>query len=204
MTNVGVRGFKEKGNTMPKSYGRNERIGASLRREAARILASEIKDPRVKLATVTEVNVAPDLRNATIFVSFLDDDDKTVKEAMQVLKKASGYVRSTMAARLKMRYMPNIEFEFDSLVKDGMKLDALIAKGLGPKDEEGRLADVTDDDYADEDAEIDSDDADNDSDEYDASDDDDTDTAEDGDASAEDVETLAAQENNSAKDKADK
>ncbi|WP_317383558.1 30S ribosome-binding factor RbfA [Anaerobiospirillum succiniciproducens] len=131
---------------MPKSYGRNERIAASLRREAARILASEIKDPRVKLATVTEVNVAPDLRNATIFVSFLDDDETTVKEAMQVLNKAAGFVRSTMAARLKMRYMPNIEFEFDSLVKDSMKLDALIAKGLGPKDEEARMSDVDYDD----------------------------------------------------------
>ena len=138
---------------MPKSYGRNERIAASLRREAARILASEIKDPRVKLATVTEVNVAPDLRNATIFVSFLDDDETTVKEAMQVLNKASGFVRSTMAARLKMRYMPNIEFEFDSLVKDSMKLDALIAKGLGPKDDEARMSDVdydNEDDYEDE------------------------------------------------------
>lgn len=138
---------------MPKSYGRNERIAASLRREAARILASEIKDPRVKLATVTEVNVAPDLRNATIFVSFLDDDEITVKEAMQVLNKAAGFVRSTMAARLKMRYMPNIEFEFDSLVKDSMKLDALIAKGLGPKDDEARMSDVdydNEEDYEDE------------------------------------------------------
>ena len=54
---------------------------------------------------------------------------------MQVLDKASGFVRSTMASRLKMRYMPNIKFEFDSLVKESMKLDALIAKGLGSNDE---------------------------------------------------------------------
>ena len=124
---------------MPKSYGRNERIAASLRREAARILSTEIKDPRVSLATVTEVNVAPDLRNATIFVSFIDDDETKVKEAMQVLDKASGFVRSTMASRLKMRYMPNIKFEFDSLVKESMKLDALIAKGLGSSDEQLNL-----------------------------------------------------------------
>ena len=124
---------------MPKSYGRNERIAASLRREAARILSTEIKDPRVSLATVTEVNVAPDLRNATIFVSFIDDDETKVKEAMQVLDKASGFVRSTMASRLKMRYMPNIKFEFDSLVKESMKLDALIAKGLGSSEEQLNL-----------------------------------------------------------------
>lgn len=119
---------------MPKSYGRNERIAASLRREAAQVLASEIKDPRVKLATVTEVDVSPDLRNATIFVSFLDDDDAKIKEAMQALAKASGFVRTTLANRLKMRYMPNITFQYDNLVREGIRLDALIAKGLGPKE----------------------------------------------------------------------
>ena len=130
---------------MPKSYGRNERIAAELRREAAQILASEIKDPRVSLATVTEVNVAPDLRNATIFVSFLVDDEAKVKEAMKALNKAAGFVRSTLASRLKLRYMPNIHFEFDRLVKDSMRLDALIAKGLGQERTEGTLASVTND-----------------------------------------------------------
>ena len=70
---------------MPKSYGRKNRrfLAASLRREAARN-PSEIKYSASQLATVTEAYVAPDLRNATIFVSFLDDDETTVKEAMQV------------------------------------------------------------------------------------------------------------------------
>lgn len=119
---------------MPKSYGRNERIAASLRREAAQIISNEIKDPRVNMATVTEVNVAPDLRNATIYVSFMDDDDAKVEEAIKVLNRATGFIRTTIASRLKMRYMPNLTFEFDSLVKESMRLDALIAKGLGPKE----------------------------------------------------------------------
>lgn len=122
---------------MPKSYGRNERIAASLRREAAHIISSEIKDPRVSLATVTEVNVSPDLRNATIYVSFLSDDEQKVSEAVQVLNKANGFVRSRLAARLKMRYMPAIHFEFDSLITKSMHLDALIAKGLGDNRGEG-------------------------------------------------------------------
>ncbi len=134
---------------MPKSYGRNERIAAELRREAAHILSAEIKDPRVNLATVTEVNVAPDLRNATIFVSFLVDDEAKVKEAMKALNKAAGFVRSTLAGRIKLRYMPNIHFEYDRLVKDSMRLDALIAKGLGQKRTEGTLADRTEGTLAD-------------------------------------------------------
>lgn len=119
---------------MPKNYGRNERVSAAISREAAHIISSEIKDPRVSLATVTEVNVSPDLRNATIYVSFLNDDEEKVQEAIKVLEKATGFVRSTLASRLKMRYMPNIRFEYDRLLKDSMKLDALIAKGLGSKE----------------------------------------------------------------------
>ena len=86
---------------MPKSYGRNERIAASLRREAARILASEINISRVKLATVTEVNVAPDL--LCYHLRLLDDDETTVKEAMQVLNKAAACVQPWQHA-LKMLY----------------------------------------------------------------------------------------------------
>lgn len=131
---------------MAKSYGRNERIASSLLREASRILATEIKDPRIQMATVTEVRVAPDLRNATIFVSFIDDSEDKVSEAMQVLDKARGYIRSTMASRLKMRYMPKITFSFDTLIKESMRIDALIARGLGDSDEPGLRVDEDYDD----------------------------------------------------------
>ena len=53
---------------MAKSYGRNERVAAAIRREIADILQHELKDPRVKNATVTEVDVSPDLRNARIYI----------------------------------------------------------------------------------------------------------------------------------------
>lgn len=49
---------------MPRSYGRNERVAAAVRRELADVLQNELHDPRVKNATITEVDVSPDLRNA--------------------------------------------------------------------------------------------------------------------------------------------
>lgn len=118
---------------MPKSYGRNERVAASLRREAAHIVQFEIKDPRVTRATVTEVSLSPDLRNARIYVSVLSDDKEVIKSAMEGLKSAAGFVRSTLAGRLKLRYMPSVEFVFDSLLSESMRLDALIKSGLNPE-----------------------------------------------------------------------
>ena len=53
---------------------------------------------------------------------------------MEGLNKAKGFIRSELASRLKLRYMPEIHFIFDSLLSESMKLDALIAKGLGPKE----------------------------------------------------------------------
>ena len=55
---------------MPRSYGRNERVASAIRKELADILQNELKDPRVHDATVTDVDVSPDLRNARIYISF--------------------------------------------------------------------------------------------------------------------------------------
>jgi ribosome-binding factor A len=115
---------------MPKSYGRNERVAAAILREMAEILQRELKDPRVNGATVTEVRVSDDLRNATAYISFLTDDEGEVKQAMEALKKAKGFIRSTIAGRLNLRYMPDLVLKRDTLIKDSMKLDALIRKGL--------------------------------------------------------------------------
>ncbi len=117
---------------MPNAYGRRDRVAALMLQETAKILQQELKDPRVRMATVTEVSVSPDLKNARIFVSFLQDDKAAVDAAMQGLNSAAGFIRSTLARRLKLRYMPQISFAFDSLQTDAMKLDALIKSGIGP------------------------------------------------------------------------
>ncbi len=116
---------------MPKNYGRNERVAALMLQETARILQHELKDPRVRSATVTEVTVSPDLRNAKIYVSSLLDNPEAAADLTAGLQSAAGFIRSTLASRLKLRYMPALTFEYDRLQTDAMKLDALIAQGLG-------------------------------------------------------------------------
>ena len=115
---------------MPRSYGRNERVASAVRRELSDILQNELKDPRVRNATVTEVNVSPDLRNARVYISFLTDSKEEVDEAMKTLKKAKGFLRSTLAGRLNLRYMPDLDLRYDELLTKSMELEALIAKGL--------------------------------------------------------------------------
>ena len=113
-----------------KSSGRNERVAAAIRREAAQLLQQEIKDPRLTGATVTEVEVSGDLRNARIFVSFLRDDEEFRARALEGLKSITGFMRAQLASRLKLRYIPELTLCLDTLVSDSMHLDALIQKGL--------------------------------------------------------------------------
>ncbi len=116
---------------MPKkSYGRNERVASEIARELAVLLQQEVKDPRVKKATITEVNVSPDLKNARVYISFLTDNKEEIAEAMDGLKSAQGFLRSQLASRMKLRYTPALDLRYDSLQTDAMKLDALIKKGL--------------------------------------------------------------------------
>ena len=94
---------------MPRSYGRNERVAAAVRRELADVLQHELKDPRVKNATITEVDVSPDLRNARVYISFLTDKQDEIKAAMQSVKNAKGYIRTQHASRLNLHYMNNLD-----------------------------------------------------------------------------------------------
>ena len=82
---------------MPRSYGRNERVAAAILREIADVLHNELKDPRVKNATVTEVKVTSDLRNARIYISFLTDSQEEIDKAMEGLNSSKGFIRSTLA-----------------------------------------------------------------------------------------------------------
>ena len=115
---------------MPRSYGRNERVATAVLRELADVLHNELKDPRVKNATITEVDVSPDLKNARVYISFLTDNKEEIEAAMKGLKSAKGFLRSAVAKRLNLRYMPDLDLRYDSLLTESMRLDALSKKGL--------------------------------------------------------------------------
>ena len=127
---------------MPRSYGRNERVATAVLRELADVLHNELKDPRVKNATITEVDVSPDLKNARVYISFLTDNKEEIEAAMKGLKSAKGFLRSAVAKRLNLRYMPDLDLRYDSLLTESMRLDALIKKGLNKLNQFGMIEQV--------------------------------------------------------------
>ncbi len=95
-----------------KTYRRVDRVRQLIHEEISRILQLEIKDPRVTLVTVTDVNLTVDLRDAKVFVASLD---KTVdrEDLLEGLKRATGFIRGELGRRLKLKYIPHIEFIVD-------------------------------------------------------------------------------------------
>jgi ribosome-binding factor A len=116
---------------------RPERLAEQIRMDAASILQSELKDPRLPLLTCTRVTVANDLKSAKLYVSVLGDEGQR-QRAMKVLEGATGYVRRLLAERLGLRSAPEIRFVFDPSVEYGIRLEELLQSEkdrLPPADE---------------------------------------------------------------------
>ncbi len=104
---------------------RPERLAEQIRMDAALILQSQLKDPRLPLVTCTRVSVTNDLKSAKLYVSVLGDEAQKAR-TMKVLEGATGYVRRLLAERLGLRSAPEIRFVFDPSIEYGIRLEELL------------------------------------------------------------------------------
>jgi ribosome-binding factor A len=114
---------------MPKDYPRSRRIAEQIQRELSEVIRLELKDPRVGMITITDVEVSQDYSHAKVFFTTLGDADK-VKETTAGLARAAGFLRSQLAHRLKLRIVPQLQFKYDESVERGMRLSRLIDEAV--------------------------------------------------------------------------
>jgi ribosome-binding factor A len=114
---------------MPKEFPRSRRVADQIQRELAEIIRLELKDPRVGLATITAVEVTSDLEHAKIFVTSLGPESD--HEALLAgLRRATGFLRSQLSHRMKLRIVPALVFAYDTSVEQGMHLSQLIDQAI--------------------------------------------------------------------------
>ncbi|RUM92104.1 MAG: 30S ribosome-binding factor RbfA [Thermodesulfatator sp.] len=110
------------------AFSRSERVADLLKEEVARMLLSEVKDPRVQgLVTVISVKVTKDLRHANFSVSVIGGL-KEERAAIKGLDKASGFIRRSLGKRLRMRRIPELHFRLDETLKAQEKIEGLLRK----------------------------------------------------------------------------
>ncbi|SNS35878.1 ribosome-binding factor A [Noviherbaspirillum humi] len=106
--------------------GRGLRVADQIQRDLSEIIAFELKDPRVGMITITEVQVTPDYAHAKIFFTTLNDSEEAVQNAITGLHKASGFLRGQLGRRLTIHMIPELHFVHDRSTARGMELSRLI------------------------------------------------------------------------------
>ncbi len=104
---------------------RPTRVAELLQSEIADLLLRQLKDPRLSMATISRVDVSPDLREARVYVSRVGDENEQ-KEAMEGFARAVGFIRSQLGKRVRLRYTPNLTFILDTAIADGVRISRLL------------------------------------------------------------------------------
>lgn len=122
---------------MPKY--RRSRINDSVAQEISLILR-DVKDPRVSesMLTITGANVSADLKYARVFFSLYGGD---LKETMQGLHSAAGFIRTQLARRLNLRITPELTFQHDDSVSHGAHIAELLHELDIPSDDDEETGD---------------------------------------------------------------
>ena len=116
------------------------RVGDFIRDEISNIVKTEVRDPRVtKHLTINDVVVSKDLSHADIYVSSFEYESGINEEGIiDVLNKASGFFRTKLSKRHTMRSTPKLKFHYDTLTKDGLRLEGKIIEARS-KDKKGNI-----------------------------------------------------------------
>lgn len=122
---------------MAKDFSRTDRVGQQYQREIAMILQREIKDPRVSMVTVSDIEVSRDLAYAKVFVTFFNDEEDYVKTALKVLNDAAGFIRSLLGKRVRARIMPELRFVHDPSLNEGIRMSRLVDEAIRRDSERG-------------------------------------------------------------------
>jgi ribosome-binding factor A len=122
---------------------RTERVGALLKAALAELLLRDVKDPRVRMVTVTGVTLSPDLKHARVFVSTLGDDAGRAR-SLAGLASARAYLQAQAGRRLGLRFTPELRFEIDPSFDAADRVERLLrelhpaASGSEPDDGDPR------------------------------------------------------------------
>jgi ribosome-binding factor A len=106
---------------------RTERLAHQIRVELAELIARELKDPRIGFATVTRVELSPDLNHARVLVSVLGSPEEQVG-TIEGLSSAAGFIRHEIGHRLTLRRVPELTFVLDQGAEEGEKIEVLLRK----------------------------------------------------------------------------
>ena len=105
---------------------RTSRVGENVRDALVEVFRHDLKDVRIGLASITDVEVSPDLHLARVFISGLHEDE--TRDAVDALNNARGKIRHHLGKRIRLRYTPELEFKYDETSMRAGRVEDLLAE----------------------------------------------------------------------------
>lgn len=112
---------------------RPDRVGEEIREELSSLLVREVHDPGIGFVTLTRVKVSPDLQMARVFYTVIGDE-KAQKATAQALARATPFLRRHIGARIRLRRVPEIRFEYDKGVENQDRVEQILMELQAERD----------------------------------------------------------------------
>ncbi len=109
------------------SFSRADRVSGLIQETLSDLIKKSIHDPRLHMTTITKVRMSPDLRLARIYF-VVSGDEKRLGDAAKGFESARGFIKRNLAAKLGLRYMPDLKFFYDDSFDYGSHIDQLLEK----------------------------------------------------------------------------
>ncbi len=116
-------------------FRRTARLNEQLRQEISLLIRAEVRDPRVVLATITDVETSPELDHARVYITAMGDDAEK-EEVLNGLRSAAPFIRGQLGRRLHMRRIPELHFDLDRKLENALRIESLLREALPPSDDE--------------------------------------------------------------------
>ncbi len=127
---------------MGQEFSRALRVGEQIRRELAEQIR-KLKDPRIGMVTITDVEVTKDLSVARVFYSVLGEGD-IITQTQKGLDRAAGFLRRELGHAMRLRVVPELRFLYDDTELKGNRIDQLIDEAIN-RDRQSHFSDSEDD-----------------------------------------------------------
>lgn len=108
---------------------RGERLASQFREEIYRVISTKLRNRYSSLSaiiSVTQADVAPDLKTAKVYVSIYDPDTARKDASFEILKQNAGFIRHELSQVLHLRTVPELSFILDGSMEYGAKIDKII------------------------------------------------------------------------------
>ena len=117
---------------------RGERLSGEFQKEISSVISTKLRNNYPELSaiiSVTEADVAPDLKSAKIFISIFDTDNEKSKNSFEIIKQNAGFIRRELAKVMRIRTVPELRFQLDQSMEYGAKIDRILGGLVDDNDE---------------------------------------------------------------------